>query len=183
MAVIRNVERHDLSAANQDLLARDFNSFRALANSPDCCRAFWGLGGFLQKKSRLDPRLRELAILQIGWKSQCRYEWAHHLKVALENGVSDADIRAVVAETRGEATALEPAARAVLRAAREMYDGPGASPDTVRTIEAAIGTESVVDLVVAIGFYIGVVRLLVTLDIALEPEYQPYLARFPLMET
>ena len=183
MAVIRYVDKHELSAANQDLLARNFNSFRALANSPDCCRAFWGLGGFLQKKSRLDPRLRELAILQIGWKSQCRYEWAHHVKVALENGVSDADIRSMMAETRGEATPLEPVARAVLRAAREMYHGPGATPDTVTTIEAAIGTESVVDLVVAIGFYIGVVRLLVTLDIEMEPEYQPYIERFPLMET
>lgn len=45
------------------------------------------------------------------------------------------------------------------------------------------GTESVADLVVAIGFYFGVVRLLVTLDIELEPEYQPYIERFPLMET
>ena len=181
MAVIRYVEKHDLSEANQDLLARNFNSFRALANSPDCCRAFWGLGGFLQKVSRLDPRLRELAILQIGWKSQCRYEWAHHIKVALEHGVSETDIRSMMAETRGEATALDPPALAVLRAAREMYDGPGASPAVIKAIEAAIGTESLVDLIVAIGFYIGIVRLLVTLDIEMEPEYQPYLDRFPLM--
>ncbi len=183
MAVIRYLDKHELSEANQDLLERNFNSFRALANSPDCCRAFWGLGSFLQKKSRLDPRLRELAILQIGWSAQCRYEWSHHIKVALENGVTDADIRSMMAETLGQTTSLEPAARAVLRAAREMYKGPRASPDTVKTIEAAIGTESVVDLIVAIGFYIGIVRLLETLDIEMEPQYQPYLDRFPLMKS
>ena len=42
------------------------------------------------------------------------------------------------------------------------------------------GREQVIDLSLTIAFYCGVVRLLATLQIDVEPEYQPYLDEFPL---
>jgi sulfonate transport system permease protein len=36
-------------------------------------RAFSGLGGYIRHKSKLDPRLRELAILQVGWLEKSAY--------------------------------------------------------------------------------------------------------------
>ena len=36
-----------------------------------------------------------------------------------------------------------------------------------------------VDLTLTIGFYNAVVRVLATLQIDVEPDYQPYLDRFP----
>ncbi|MDQ3286920.1 MAG: carboxymuconolactone decarboxylase family protein, partial [Pseudomonadota bacterium] len=71
----------------------------------------------------MDARLRELAILQVGWLARSPYEWSHHIKIGQDFGVTDADIEALVAESRGEATALEPLARLVLQAAREIHAG------------------------------------------------------------
>jgi alkylhydroperoxidase family enzyme len=66
------------------------------------------------------------------------------------------------------------------KAAREMTaDGAMAAP-TFAALQAELGNEQVVDLTLTIGFYNAVVRVLATLAIDVEPEYQPYLDRFPL---
>ncbi len=43
-----------------------------------------------------------------------------------------------------------------------------------------LGNEQVVDLTLTIGFYNAVVRVLATLQIDVEPDYMPYLQKFPL---
>ena len=178
MARIKYVDKKDLSAANQDLLEPNYNAFRALANSPDCCRAFWGLGGFFQKRSKLDSRLRELALLQVGWLARCDYEWFHHVKVSLAVGVTEADIRVIGDSEKSDS--LDPVARTVLKATREMYAGPGISAETISELKGYLNAEALVDLVVVIGFYIGIVRMFGSLDLDLEPQYQEYQERFPL---
>jgi alkylhydroperoxidase family enzyme len=40
--------------------------------------------------------------------------------------------------------------------------------------------EQIVDLLVAIAHYNGIVRLLSALQVDVEPEYLPYLEKFPL---
>ena len=67
MARVPYLEMADLSADNQDLLKHRISLHQALVNSPDAARAFSGLGQFIRFGSKLDPRLRELAILQVGW--------------------------------------------------------------------------------------------------------------------
>jgi alkylhydroperoxidase family enzyme len=101
MARVPYLERSDLAEADQDLLARNINLFRALVNSPNAARAFSTLGGFIRHKSRLDPRLRELAILQVGWLARSPYEWSHHVKIGFDFGVSKDDIRALIDDTGG----------------------------------------------------------------------------------
>jgi hypothetical protein len=43
-----------------------------------------------------------------------------------------------------------------------------------------LDNECMVDLIVTIGFYNAVVRVLASLEIDVEPEYQRYLEEFPL---
>lgn len=179
MARIRDRTRADLPPEDQDLLKRDIALYRALANNPAAMRAFSGLGQYIRHGTALDARLRELAILQVGWMARSAYEWSHHIKIGYDFGVTDDDIRALIAESASEATALEPLARLVLRAAREAAAGPGIGADTYAALAATLDEPRMVDLVVTIAFYCGVVRLLASFAIAVEPEYQPYLDQFP----
>ncbi len=103
MARVPYLETSDLSAENQDLLKRRINLFQALVNSPNAARAFSGLGQFIRFGSKLDPRLRELAILQVGWLARSPYEWSHHVKLGHDFGVTDDDIRALIDDTAGKA--------------------------------------------------------------------------------
>jgi alkylhydroperoxidase family enzyme len=109
------------------------NITRALANSPRGARHKAGLGMYLRHESKLKPRFRELAILQEGNTTGSEYEYAHHVDVALSFGVSEADILAIAADSAGQASSLEPLARAVLRAAREMTEQLTLSDETFAT--------------------------------------------------
>ena len=104
----------------RDLLKRNINLHTLLVNSPDMARAFHGIGGYIRNKSTLDPRLRELAILQVGWMEKSEYEFTHHVKIGKEFGVTDEDIQGLMAETEGKPSKLEPLAKAILKGAREM---------------------------------------------------------------
>jgi alkylhydroperoxidase family enzyme len=180
VARIPYLDKSDLAAENQDLLARNINLHRALAHSPNGARSFTGLGKFIRHQSRLDPRLREMAIIQVGYLTRSPYEYSHHIKIGRDFGVSDDDIRAIIAETAGRPTALEPLAKTVLRAAREMTLGMAASDETFVALRRELDTERLTDLVMTIAFYNGVVRLLATMQIDVEADYLPYLDEFPL---
>jgi alkylhydroperoxidase family enzyme len=156
------------------------NITRALAHSPRGARHMAGIGMYLRHESRLDPRLRELAILQVGYSTGCAYEYAHHVDVALSFGVSEADILAIAADSAGRESPLEPLARAVLRAAREMTQRRSLSDETFLALREALDTESLIDLMIAIGEYNGMVRIMEALQIDLESEFLTYLERFPL---
>ena len=179
MARVPYLDKSDLAPENQELLKRMITLHRALAHSPNALRAFGGLGQFIRHKSRLDPRLRELAILQVGYLARAPYEWSHHVKIGREFGVSDDDIRALIAETEGKGSKLDPLAKLVLKGAREMTSDGVMAKATFDALSKDLDKERMVDLVITIGFYNAVVRILSSLEIDVEPDYQPYLDEFP----
>jgi alkylhydroperoxidase family enzyme len=180
VARVPYLDQSDLPAEHKDLLARNINLFRAMVHSPNGARAFHGLSEFIRHTSRLDPRLRELAILQVGYLTRSVYEYTHHIKIGRGFGVSDDDVRALAAETAGKPSKLEPLARTVLRAAREMTQGFAISDETFAALKKDLDNERLTDLVLTIAFYNAVVRFLATMQIDNEPEYQKFLAEFPL---
>lgn len=180
MARFKYLTKADLAPENQDLLARDLPLFQILAYSPGGSRAFTGLGRYIRFDSKLDPRLRELAILQVGYMTRSAYEYAHHIKIGFDFGVSADDIRGLIAESAGQPSSLEPLAKTVLSGAREMTRELAMSDTTFAELRRHLSEEHLLDLVMTIGFYNGVVRLLATMQIDLEPEYQKYLDQFPL---
>jgi len=180
MARLPYLDRSDLAAEHRDLLSRNINLYRALAHSPNALRSFSALGKFIRHQSCLDPRLRELAILQVGYLTRSPYEYAHHIKIGRDFGVTDDDVRALVDETAGRTTALDPLTKAVLRAAREMTTDMTVSDDTFAALRQGMDNECLIDLVVTMAFYNGVVRLLATMQIDVEPDYLHYLDEFPL---
>src|SRR3954452_6220623 len=180
MARIPYLEPEDLTPGNRDLLTRNINLYKALVHSPDATRSFLELARYIRYHSRLDPRLREMAILQVGYSAKSPYEYSHHVKIGREFGVTDDDIRAIEAETRGEPSALPPLTQAILRAARELTAQPSLSDETFAALRAGLDNERIVDLLLIISVYAGVVRLLAALQIDVEPDYQQYLQEFPL---
>ena len=180
MARVPYLDQQDLAAEHRDLLKRSVNIVRALANSPEGLREFNALSNFIRFKSRLDARLRELAILMVGYLTRSPYEWSHHVEIGRRFGVSDADIRAVMEEAEGRPSELEPLARTVLKAAVEMTRGLAISDATFAELRASLDNERTVDLVVTVAFYNAVARVLASLQVDVEDDYRRYLDEFPL---
>jgi alkylhydroperoxidase family enzyme len=152
MARLPYLEADQVAPEYRDMLKRNTNLHKLLVNSPDMARAFNGVGGYIRFKSKLDPRLRELAILQVGW----------------------------MAETEGKPSKLEPLAKAILRGAREMVRQLAMSEATFGEIKQNLSDEQMVDLVLTIAFYCAVVRVLATMKIDNEPYYKEVLQQYPI---
>jgi alkylhydroperoxidase family enzyme len=180
MARLPYLDRSDLLPEHQDLLARNLNLYRVLAHSPRAARSLNTLARYIRDGSRLDPRLRELAILQVGYLTRSAWEYSHHIRIGREIGLTDDEIRAVADETEGRPTSLDPLAKAVLRAAREMTLDLAVSDATFAMLRQELDNERLTDLVVTIAFYNGLVRLLETMQVDVEEDHRLYLEQFPL---
>jgi alkylhydroperoxidase family enzyme len=157
----------------------DLNLNKLLVHAPAMARAFNRLGARIRLGNTVDPRLRELAILQVGWVARSAYEFTHHVEIGRECGVTDTDIQAMIAETEGKGSTIDPLAKAVLAGAREMADEGGMSDATFASLSQELSDEQMVDLLVTTAFYCGVVRVLASLQIDLEPAYAAVLQEFP----
>lgn len=180
MARLPYLTKEDLPEEHQHLLARDFNLAKLLAHSPGGAKYLGGLGNWIRHESRLDARLRELAILQVGYLTRTPYEYSHHIKIGRDFGLSDDDIRAVADGADGARVGIDGLAQTVLRASREITEDQTMSQETFDSAREALGEEGVLDLTIVVSFYNAVIRVLKTLDIDVEAEYQPYLDEFPL---
>jgi alkylhydroperoxidase family enzyme len=180
MARVPYLQQSDLPPEHRELLARPIALNRAMANNPEASRAMTGLAMYIRHKSKLDPRLRELAILQVGWMEKSEYEFTHHVKIGKEFGVTDDDIVAMMAETEGKPSKLEPLAKVILRGAREMVRELAMSDATFAEIKKELSDEHMTDLVLTIAFYCAVVRVLATMKIDNEPYYKEVLQQYPI---
>jgi len=174
MARVPYLNRDDLPDSSKDLLTREINLYRAMIHSPEGTRSFQKFANWIRFDSKLDPRLREMVILQVGHLVGSAYEYSHHVKIGKEFGVTDRDIRCIIEETAGRSTALPDLERTVLRATREMTSGLRVETTTFEALRNHFDHEHIVELMLIVSFYNGVVRFLESLAIDVEPEYEPY---------
>jgi len=68
------------------------NALGLLLNHPQLAKAFLTFSTHLLYRSTLPARTRELTILRVAWRHRCRYEWAHHVLIAREAGVTEEEL-------------------------------------------------------------------------------------------
>ena len=164
MARIPYVESENAHWLTREILARrnNRNIHRMLGHSGPLADAFVRLATTLRYESELDPALREIAILRVGVLSGATYEVTAHRGHARAAGLSERQIAAVEA---GEARALTPLQQGVMRFTDDVVANVRASDATFLPLQAALEPRSLVELVVAIGFYMAACRFLETFDI------------------
>lgn len=180
MARLPYLDKKDLAAEYQHLLDRPINLNRVLVNSPNCRRAGLEIAHFIRYESKLDARLKELAIMTVGYLTRAPYEWSHHVILSKDFGVSEDDIAQLVNYLEGRPHKLDERAVLAVNAAREMTNDLAMSDATFNALHAFLDNEKMVDLVVTIAHYNAMVRVLATLQVDIEEKYLPGLEKFPL---
>ena len=120
----------------------------------------------LLRELELDPLLRELAILQVAHLSGSPYEWVQHVPIAESFGASPQLITAIESDERDPAEASE-RERAVLAFTRAVVLEGEAGEAGVALIREQLGDRGLVELLLVIGNYLGLARLIAT--VGLEP--------------
>jgi len=143
------------------------NIFRMLSHAETAFRPFLRFGGAILGRLELDPKLRELAIIQVARDSAADYEWVQHVAIAREVGVTDEQIAAVEAR-RLDDPSLGHGERAVLRFAREVVAGPRVSDATFATVRDQLSPQEIVELLLTVGNYLMLARVMTTLELELD---------------
>jgi alkylhydroperoxidase family enzyme len=134
-----------------------FNGFAALSM------------GFMGGGSPLPPKLREIAILRVGYLSNAAYEVFQHEALARHVGLTEEQIAAI--KTGGAAaSALGEAGAAVLDYADDLVKNVRASDETLAAVRRHLNDTALVDLTLVTGMYMMVSRFLETTGIAIDEQ-------------
>jgi alkylhydroperoxidase family enzyme len=146
----------------------ELSIFQVLLNHPRLARTFNDMLATMLWHGALDPRLRELVIMRIGWLTACDYEWTQHWRVASGLGVSADDLLGV--RDWPSYQGFGPAERAVLAATDDVVRDGAVSAESWAACERELqrDTTVLIELVTAIGAWRMVASMLHSLGVPLE---------------
>lgn len=167
---------HELNDEQREALApyrdRDngvFNIFRTLAHGPRPLRRFGYWAGYvLGRHNSLPPRERELVILRVGFLCKAGYEWAQHVVIGRDAGLTDAEIERIKAGPDADGWSAGDAA--LLRAADELVGDHFVTDATwaALTADAGLDDRQRMDVVFTTGQYTQVSMMLNSFGVQLD---------------
>lgn len=142
-----------------------------MAHAPTLMPGIMELTGAILYKAKLDPLLRELAILRVGHLCGSSYEVHQHIKIAHAVGLSAGKI----AGTERDADAGLYGAREllVLRMVEQVVRKVRADDALFAATAAALGNEQTMELLVIIGTYVMLAQVLENTGVELEQGVGP----------
>jgi alkylhydroperoxidase family enzyme len=149
---------------------RNANIFRMMAHSSSHLEQYCRLGGAIRHRGELDPVVRELAITRTGILCQAPYEIVAHKRIGKNVGVSDEQNAAL--ENWREATCFSEVQRVALAFTDEVVALRRPTDATFNAIAARLTPAALVELQLAVGFYVMTSKFLETFDIDLQPVEQ-----------
>lgn len=135
------------------------NALGFLLHHPVLTRRFLAFNTHLMARSDLPPRIRELAILRTAWRRRCRYEWAQHVLIGREEGVTERDLD----EVRSGAPTL------VNRAVDELESAGRLSDATYAELASELDVRQLMEFVFTVGAYGMLAMAFNTFDVEPEP--------------
>ena len=148
-------------------LSVQLNLFRMLAHAETTGKRVLSLGNALLSQLELQPKFRELAILQVAHESRADYEWVQHVPLALSAGVTQVQIEAIEQGSLlgGLFTGRE---QQVLHFTKEVYWDRTISDEDFAGITQAFTPREIVELVFTIGYYTMLARFMKVLAIDID---------------
>jgi alkylhydroperoxidase family enzyme len=166
------IDYSDPAKANdrtRELLAknRSANIFRMMAHSPSYLEQYCRLGGAIRHKGELDPVIRELAITRTGILCEAPYEIVAHKRIGKNVGVTEEQNAAL--QNWQHASCFNEVQRAALAFTDEIVGLRRPTGATFKAIAAKLTPAALVELQLAVGFYIMTSKFLETFEIDMQP--------------
>ncbi len=159
----------------RDALGRvpPLNIFRMMANAETAFRPWLRWGAALLRELELDPLLRELAILRVARLTpHAEYEWVQHVPLAKAVGASDDQVAALERDD-AEAACFSADQQLALRFTTEVVRDAQASETTLEQLSEMLSPREIVELLMVIGQYMMVARVMATTRMAIDEPAGP----------
>jgi 4-carboxymuconolactone decarboxylase len=143
----------------------EMNIFTTLVRHPRLFRRWLPLGGVLLTGT-LPARDRELLILRTADRCGADYEWAHHVVIGKDCGLSDDEIERVRSGPGHDAWSDEDAV--LLTAADQLHDQSRISDATWAALAARYDEKQLIELPILVGQYHLVAFALNSLGVQVE---------------
>lgn len=156
------------------------NIFKMLGHSGDMLEAFRIFGNQILVHSKLDPVLREIAIVRVGVLSHANYEVYQHEEISRRLGMSEAKIRAI--HEGPWASDFSEMERLVMLFTDDVVANVRASDMSFNPLAARLSHQEMQELVITIGFYMLASRFLETFDVDIETGETPVEVKLPGMK-
>ena len=148
--------------------------FQVLLNHPALAGRLNDLLALMLWHGKLDSRLRELAIMRIGWLTASDYEWTQHWRVAQGLGVSADDLLGV--RDWQSHNGFGPTERAVLAATDDVVRDGAVSEQSWAACKQELGADQalLIELVAAISGWRMIASILQSLQVPLEDDLESW---------
>jgi alkylhydroperoxidase family enzyme len=146
---------------------RNVNILRMMAHAPSHFEQYCRLGGAIRSRGELDPVVRELAITRTGILCEAPYEIVAHKAIGKTVGVTDEQNAAL--ENWETANCFNDVQRAALAFTDEIVRLRRPTDATFNAIKSKLAPRALVELQLAVGFYIMTSKFLETFDIDMQP--------------
>jgi alkylhydroperoxidase family enzyme len=157
----------ELYNKNEAKSGRIINLWKVMGHCPYIGLNFQRLGNSILKGEGLLPKLRELAILRVGNLAQSEYEFKQHTTIALQCGIGQNQIDEIPDWAASEQ--FNQRERAVLAYTDEVAQDIRVRDETFTRLRTFLNEQEIIELTAAIGYYGMVCRILVALEVELEP--------------
>ena len=145
------------------------NIYKLLLHSPDVAMTWFEYIGAIRWKTRLTPRLRELAIVRIAQAARYAYALQQHVPaIAVPDGVSLEECEAL--KDWQASKFFSEAERAALAYVDAMRAGPDVPDDVFDALRGHYSEREIVELSVLTGVYIMHNRIFTALKVDLQPK-------------
>jgi 4-carboxymuconolactone decarboxylase len=145
------------------------NALTTLLHHPELAGPFLAFNSVLLFTPALEPRLRELMVLRVAWRTRATYEWVQHVRLAQGCGVTQAEIEAIELGAYAEAT-WTPLEADLLAAADQMIDGYRIDDPTWARLAEHLDERQLVEVVFVVGTYTCLAMAFNSFGIELDPE-------------
>lgn len=143
------------------------NIYRLFAHEPEVLRSHREHLSLMWAEFDVAPRDREIVLLVAARALDAEYEWHHHVPVALDEGLTADEIRAIADRDLGGFTDEERA----LAAYAEAFVAYDVTDEVHDRVAAFYDERQLLDLAVLLGFYVHIASTVMALDIDVEESF------------
>ncbi|MBT4522177.1 MAG: carboxymuconolactone decarboxylase family protein, partial [Halieaceae bacterium] len=155
-----------LTRAKSSKIENAANIFRTLANYPKLLKRWLVFANHVLFKSTLNDRDREILILRIGWLCQAEYEWAQHVVIGMNAGITAQEIERI--KQGPDAPGWSAFDATLLRATDELHNDAFITQLTWNELSTRYSQEQLMDVIFTVGNYTIVSMALNTLGVQLD---------------